>query len=98
MNIKIDWPFLKPSAHGPKSAFRSSKGWVIFNAAGYIEPMAYWLLKSEPDVFGYMDLERVGKEPWNGVRNYQARNHLRAMQEGAQSLIASVFQSHTASV
>ncbi|GEM47084.1 EVE domain-containing protein [Deinococcus cellulosilyticus] len=44
--------------------------------------MAYWLLKSEPDVFGYQDLERVGKEPWNGVRNYQARNHLRAMQEG----------------
>lgn len=44
--------------------------------------MAYWLLKSEPDVFGYPDLERVGKEPWNGVRNYQARNHLRAMQEG----------------
>ncbi|GGJ45015.1 EVE domain-containing protein [Deinococcus roseus] len=44
--------------------------------------MAYWLLKSEPDVFGYPDLEQRGREPWNGVRNYQARNHLRSMQEG----------------
>lgn len=44
--------------------------------------MPYWLLKSEPDVFGYPDLERVGREPWNGVRNYQARNNLRAMQVG----------------
>lgn len=48
--------------------------------------MAYWLLKSEPDVFGYPDLERVGLEPWNGVRNYQARNHLRAMQAGDLAL------------
>lgn len=44
--------------------------------------MPYWLLKSEPDVFSYVDLERVGIEPWNGVRNYQARNHLRAMGVG----------------
>ena len=44
--------------------------------------MAFWLLKSEPDTFSYADLERVGVEPWNGVRNYQARNNLRAMQVG----------------
>jgi len=44
--------------------------------------MPYWLLKSEPDAFSYADLERVRREPWNGVRNYQARNHLRAMREG----------------
>ena len=43
---------------------------------------AFWLLKSEPDVFSYGDLVRVGREPWNGVRNYQARNFLRQMQEG----------------
>ncbi|MVN86952.1 EVE domain-containing protein [Deinococcus sp. HMF7620] len=43
--------------------------------------MRYWLLKSEPDVFGYPDLERAGREPWNGVRNYQARNFLREMAE-----------------
>lgn len=41
--------------------------------------MLYWLLKSEPDVFGYPDLVRVGVEPWNGVRNYLARNYLRQM-------------------
>jgi predicted RNA-binding protein with PUA-like domain len=39
-----------------------------------------WLLKSEPDVFSIDDLARVTREPWNGVRNYQARNFLRAMQ------------------
>ena len=38
--------------------------------------MKYWLIKSEPDVFGIDDLERVKKEPWNGVRNYQARNYM----------------------
>lgn len=39
--------------------------------------MAYWLMKSEPDVFGIDDLERVRIEPWDGVRNYQARNMMR---------------------
>jgi len=39
--------------------------------------MNYWLMKSEPDVFGIADLERVGVEPWDGVRNYQARNFMR---------------------
>ncbi|AKK68709.1 EVE domain-containing protein [Xanthomonas translucens] len=37
----------------------------------------YWLMKSEPDVFSIDDLRRVGSEPWNGVRNYQARNFMR---------------------
>lgn len=44
--------------------------------------MRFWLLKSEPEVFGYPDLERAGREPWNGVRNYQARNFLREMAAG----------------
>lgn len=41
--------------------------------------MRYWLMKSEPDVFGIDDLEkRPGQtEPWDGVRNYQARNMMR---------------------
>ena len=42
----------------------------------------YWLMKSEPDAFSIDDLERIGTEPWNGVRNYQARNHMRQMQVG----------------
>ena len=39
--------------------------------------MRYWLMKSEPDVFSIQDLERKGREPWDGVRNYQARNFMR---------------------
>lgn len=37
----------------------------------------YWLMKSEPDAFGIDDLQRVKREPWTGVRNYQARNFMR---------------------
>jgi predicted RNA-binding protein with PUA-like domain len=37
----------------------------------------YWLMKSEPEEFSIDDLERVGVEPWSGVRNYQARNFMR---------------------
>ena len=41
--------------------------------------MNYWLMKSEPDVFGIDDLKACpnGTEPWDGVRNYQARNMMR---------------------
>jgi predicted RNA-binding protein with PUA-like domain len=41
--------------------------------------MRYWLLKSEPDVFSFDDLKTRPRqtEPWNGVRNYQARNFMR---------------------
>jgi len=39
--------------------------------------MQYWLMKSEPDVFGIDDLKKVKTEPWDGVRNYQARNMMR---------------------
>ena len=44
--------------------------------------VAHWLLKSEPDVFGYDDLVANGREGWDGVRNYTARIHLRAMRKG----------------
>ncbi len=39
--------------------------------------MAYWLMKSEPDAYSIDDLERDGREPWDGIRNYQARNTMR---------------------
>jgi len=42
----------------------------------------YWLMKSEPEDFSIDDLQRVGVEPWTGVRNYQARNFMRQMQPG----------------
>ncbi|MCX5477669.1 EVE domain-containing protein [Kaistia geumhonensis] len=46
--------------------------------------MAHWLYKSEPDVFSYDDLAAKGEagQEWDGVRNYQARNHMRAMKRG----------------
>ena len=49
--------------------------------------MNYWLMKSEPDVFGIQDLYQRPQqtEPWDGVRNYQARNMMRdAMKLGDQ--------------
>ena len=39
-------------------------------------------MKSEPDVYSIDDLKRDGKEPWEGVRNYQARNFMREMAVG----------------
>ena len=44
--------------------------------------MAYWLLKSEPDEFSIDDLKAKKVEPWDGIRNYQARNFLREMRVG----------------
>ena len=44
--------------------------------------MTYWLLKSEPDVYGIADLKRDRTTLWDGVRNYQARNFLCSMQPG----------------
>ncbi len=44
--------------------------------------MAYWLMKSEPDVFSYTDLENKPVEEWHGVRNFAARNNMQKMQVG----------------
>ena len=45
--------------------------------------MAYWLFKSEPETWGWDDQVKKGApEEWNGVRNYQARNNMRAMKKG----------------
>lgn len=46
--------------------------------------MAYWLMKSEPDELSISGLEKLGQTRWDGVRNYQARNFLRAMAVGDQ--------------
>jgi predicted RNA-binding protein with PUA-like domain len=45
---------------------------------------AYWLMKTEPDVFSIDDLKKKGVEGWNGVRNYQARNFMKTMKKGDQ--------------
>ena len=44
--------------------------------------MAYWLMKTNPELFSWEMLEKMGKTRWDGVRNYQARNFLREMQPG----------------
>ncbi len=44
--------------------------------------MQHWLMKSEPDVFGWDDQVKAGTEPWTGVRNHQAKLNLRAMRLG----------------
>lgn len=43
---------------------------------------SYWLMKSEPDVYSWDDLVAEGEGTWDGVRNYTARNNMRAMQPG----------------
>lgn len=50
--------------------------------------MAYWLMKSEPDTFSIDDLASRPRKttPWDGVRNYQARNYMRQMKRGDQVL------------
>jgi predicted RNA-binding protein with PUA-like domain len=50
--------------------------------------MNHWLIKSEPDVFSIEDLAKARKQTtsWEGVRNYQARNFLRAMKKGDLAL------------
>ncbi len=44
--------------------------------------MNYWLVKSEPDVYSWDDLLKDKKTTWDGVRNFQARNNLKAMKKG----------------
>lgn len=46
--------------------------------------MAYWLMKSEPNVFGWDTLKDKGIAAWDDVRNYQARNNMMAMKKGEQ--------------
>lgn len=41
--------------------------------------MNHWLMKSEPSVYPWSQLLREKRTPWNGVRNYQANNHMKAM-------------------
>ena len=44
--------------------------------------MAHWLLKSEPSKYSWEQLVKDGRTHWNGVRNYQAANNLKAMRRG----------------
>ena len=48
--------------------------------------MNYWLVKSEPGAYSWDDLVRLGRDHWDGVRNYQARNNMKLMKEGDEVL------------
>lgn len=48
--------------------------------------MSYWLVKSEPSVYAYEQLEKDKQTSWDGVRNYAARNHLKTMKKGDEVL------------
>ena len=45
-------------------------------------PKQYWLVKQEPTAYSWSNLVEDGRAAWTGVRNFQARNHLRAMKRG----------------
>jgi predicted RNA-binding protein with PUA-like domain len=48
--------------------------------------MNYWLMKTEPGTYSWDDLVRDKKTHWDGVRNYQARNNMKAMKVGDLAL------------
>jgi predicted RNA-binding protein with PUA-like domain len=49
--------------------------------------MAHWLMKTEPEVLSYDDIAKKPFEEWHGVRNYTARNNMKAMQVGEEVFI-----------
>lgn len=48
--------------------------------------MNYWLIKSDPETYGWKEFSADGSTRWDGIRNYAARNHLRAMKKGDLAL------------
>lgn len=54
------------------------------------EILAYWLVKTEPEQYSFFDLVRLGRDRWNGVRNFRAIHYIKEMAQGDQ-----VFIYHT---
>jgi predicted RNA-binding protein with PUA-like domain len=48
--------------------------------------MNHWLVKSEPESYSWSEFLKEGRAAWSGIRNFQARNHLRSMKKGDQVL------------
>ena len=55
-------------------------------------PKRYWLMKSEPETYSIDDLERDGSTAWEGVRNFKARNNLKAMEVGDELLFITTAE------
>ena len=49
--------------------------------------MARWLVKTEPEEYSYQDLERAGRDVWDGVKNAQAQRNMRECKKGDLALI-----------
>jgi predicted RNA-binding protein with PUA-like domain len=49
--------------------------------------MQFWLVKQEPDEYSWASLVEEGRTAWTGIRNFQARNHLRAMKKNDRVLV-----------
>ncbi len=54
--------------------------------------MAYWLVKSEPATWSWQDHVKAGTTEWDGIRNYQASNNLKAMKKGDRALMYHSIQ------
>src|SRR5215211_7226103 len=79
----LPMPKLKKSGQSRTSVYRSKldrEGATL---------MAYWLLKTEPEEYSWDDLKKKGAkgDAWTGVRNFTARNHLKAMKKGDRTFI-----------
>jgi predicted RNA-binding protein with PUA-like domain len=48
--------------------------------------MSYWLIKSEPETYSWEQFQKDKTTTWDGIRNYAARNHLKAMKKGDEVL------------
>lgn len=66
-----------------KHGFKTAKNFIL---AVQIFSMAYWLVKSEPFKYSWEQFEKDKKTFWDGVRNYAARNNLKAMKKDDQVL------------
>src|SRR6185437_9058816 len=76
-------PMPRPgSSHGSRSGRGTGSSTILRQAEG--QAMKYWLFKSEPDSWSWQQQKAKGKagQQWDGVRNYQARNNMRAMEIG----------------
>lgn len=68
--------------HENPTAFRGFLVLTVPQVPRILESMQYWLVKQEPGEYSWADFVAEGGTAWTGVRNFQARNHLRTMREG----------------
>ena len=66
---------------------KKTKSKIATTPASVHKSTGFWLAKSEPSVYGIADLKRDKRTLWEGVRNYQARNFMRAMERGDRVLL-----------